>query len=276
MHPLITTWQRFSPTRFPRLLPEDKQLANQPGRALIYRSYENFITSADFGNTDCTQFHLGLLPQPFIGNLSKASIFILMLNPGFSVGDYYALQHSSAYASAIKRNLSQQNESDDFPFFFLDPQFAWTAGGQWWQTKLHSIATELMRLNVIKLPEALQHISQHVACLEMFPYHSRSFSPLKIELESKKLVCQYVKEVLVPRTQQGDALLVATRQAAAWPLPQRSNRNIITYNAGQARGAHLTMNTPGGQAILERLQRTWKAELSSSRKSGKALLPHSA
>ena len=273
MHPLITAWQGFSPSRFPRLLPEDKHLANQPGRALTYHSYEEFITAPDFGNKACTQFHLGLLPQPFVGNLSKASIFILMLNPGFSVGDYYALHHSPAYKAAIKRNLSQQNGADDFPFFFLDPQFAWTSGGQWWQARLHSIAAELMQLNGITLQRALKHISQHVACLEMFPYHSRSFSPLKFELESTKLVCQYVKEVLVPRTWQGDALLIATRQAAAWPLPQPTNCNIIAYNAGQARGAHLTMNTAGGQAILERLQRLWKAELSSSRK---ALLPHSA
>ena len=267
MHPLFTAWQSFSPARFPRLLPEDKHLDNQPGRVLTYRSYEEFTASDNFGNTACTQFHLGLLPQPFIGNLSKSSIFILMLNPGFAVGDYYALHHSPAYAAAIKRNLSQQNGSDDFPFFFLDPQFAWTAGGQWWQARLHSVATELMRLNSISLRQALQHISQHVACLEMVPYHSRSFSSLKVELESKKLVCQYVKEVLVPRTRQGNALLIATRQAAAWPLPQPSNPNIITYNAGQARGAHLTMNTAGGQAILERLQKLWKADLSSGRKS---------
>ena len=162
----------------------------------------------------------------------------------------------------------QQNDADDFPFFFLDPQFAWTSGGQWWQARLHSIAAELVRLNGISLQQALQHISQHVACLGMFPYHSRSFSPLKVELESKRLVCQYVEEVLVPRTRQGDALLIATRQAAAWPLPQRSNRNIITYNAGQARGAHLTMNTEGGQAIMQRLQKLWKAGLLSSRNSG--------
>jgi hypothetical protein len=258
MHPLLTAWQNFSPTRFPRLISGDNHLANQIGRVLTYRSYEKFTASDDFGNKDCTQFHLGLLPQPFVGNLSKASIFILMLNPGFSVGDYYALHHSPAYAAAIKRNLSQQNESDEFPFFFLDPQFAWTSGGQWWQSRLHSIAAELMRLNGITLQQALRHISQHVACLEMFPYHSRSFSALKIELESKNLVCQYVEEVLVPRTRQGDALLIATRQAAAWPLPQRSNRNMIAFTAGQARGAHLTMNTEGGKAMLQLLQKLWK------------------
>jgi hypothetical protein len=259
MHQLINAWRNFPPHVFPRLLPEDKEMVNQTDRVLIYRSYEKFITNSHFGDKASTQFHLGLLPQPFVGNLSKASIFILLLNPGLSAGDYYALHHSRAYADAIKRNLSQENEADDFPFFFLNPQFSWTPGGQWWQSRMHSIAAELMRLNGISLQQALRHMSPHIACLEMFPYHSRNFKSLKIELESKKLVCQYVEDVLVPRTRQGTALVIATRQAAAWPLPQRSNRNIIAYNAGQARGAHLTMNTSGGQEILQRLQKLWRA-----------------
>lgn len=254
MHPLITAWQRFTPDVFPRLLPGDTHLATQASRVLTYPSYEDFITSPHFGENASTRFHLGLLPQPFVGNLAQASVFILLLNPGFNAGDYYALHHSPAYAEAIKRNLSQQNGGDDFPFFFLNPQFAWTAGGRWWQARLHSIAAELSRQNNIQLQDALQHMSRHLACLEMFPYHSSSFSPPKVALESKRLVCQYVQQVLVPRALQADALIVATRQAAAWSLPARPSPDIICYGAGQARGAHLTLNTEGERAILRRLQ----------------------
>ncbi|WP_226164035.1 hypothetical protein [Hymenobacter terricola] len=257
--PLVKAWQDFSPSRFPRILPGDQQLINHGNRLLDYRSYDAFVKSEDFGGQS-TKFHLSLLPQPFVGNLAQASIFILLLNPGFSAGDYYALHHTPAYAAAIKRNLGQQNGADPYPFFFLDPQFAWTAGGQWWQARFRSIAEELVKRNGFSLQEALQHISQHVACLEMYPYHSQSFKEPRGNLESKTLVCQYVKEELVPRAIAGNALIVATRRAAEWQLPTRQNRNIIAYTAGQARGAHLTMNTNGGRAIMQRLQLLLKSK----------------
>lgn len=253
MHDLIHAWQEFSFTKLPRLLPGDEQLAARLSRVADYQNYEDFVASADFGSSS-PKFHLNLFPQPFIGNLTQATIFVLLLNPGFSAGDYYALQHTPAYATAIQRNLTQQNGADAYPFFFLDPQFAWTAGGQWWQARFRSLTQELVDKADLSWQQALKHISRHVACLELYPYHSQHFSQPKIPLASTKLVRRYVTEVLVPRAIDGHALLVATRQAATWQLPKTAHPNIISYNAGQARGAHLTMNTNGGAAIIQRLK----------------------
>ncbi|KUG09219.1 hypothetical protein [Solirubrum puertoriconensis] len=254
-HPLLRAWQDFSPADFPRLLAGDQQLIARGSRVLDYRSYDAFVKSSDFGG-ESTNFHLSLLPQPFIGNLTRASVFLLFLNPGFSPGDYYALQHSPTYAAAIMRNLAQKNGADAYPFFFLDPQFAWTAGGRWWQTKFRSIAGELANRNGCSLQKALEHISRHIACLEMYPYHSQSFREPKVELASKKLICQYVKDVLVPRALGDDAMIVAARRAAHWQLPL-SHKNIIQLSTGEARGAHMTMNTSSGRAILQKLQELW-------------------
>ncbi|AMJ65660.1 hypothetical protein AXW84_09640 [Hymenobacter sp. PAMC 26628] len=177
-----------------------------------------------------------------------------MLNPGFSPGDYYALEKEPEYAAAIERNLAQQNAADSYPFFFLNPQFAWTAGGQWWRSKFRAIAEELARRTNIPLQQAFQRISRHVACLEMYPYHSQGFKKPGFKLKSKELMCQYVKDVIVPRAQSKEALIIAMRQAKAWALPKDS-KNIISFGAVQARGAHLTLNEQGGGlAIVERLQ----------------------
>lgn len=252
-HPLLAAWQRFPLDQFPCLLEGDDSLYNQGDRLLTYQRYEDFISSEQFGSTSI-QFHVGLLPQPFIGNLAQASIFILLLNPGFSPGDYYAPQHSPAYARALERNLHQQNAADPYPFFYLDPQFAWTAGGQWWQARFRSVAQALVSQQRWSIQEAYQHISQHTACMEMYPYHSQSFKEPKTPLASKQLACDYVHDVLVPRALAGEALLVATRQVKEWRLSDKQHANIITYSGGQTRGAHVTMNTAGGDAIFQRLQ----------------------
>lgn len=260
MHSLIEAWQEFYQTKAPPyLLDGDRHLSDQEDRVAQCKSYEEFVKSDDFGSQS-TKFHLNLLPQPFIGNLEKASIFLLFLNPGFSPGDYYAVQHVPGYAAAIARNLTQTNGADPYPFFFLDPQLAWTAGGAWWQKKLRSIGEQLVEVagcpGEFRLQEAFQLISQHLACVEMYPYHSQSFKQPK-NLKSKELVCAYVKDVLVPKAEKGEALIVATRQVKAWPLPPSEHPNIIAFGGAQARGAHLTVDAEGkggGAAILERLK----------------------
>lgn len=250
MFSLIHAWQNFDFEQLPRLLPGDEHLTGREDSIADFSSYEDFVASPDFGGQS-SRFHLNLVPQPFIGNLSQASIFILLLNPGFSPGDYYALQSAPAYKEAIRRNLQQSNADDLYPFFFLDPQFAWTAGGRWWQARFRSIAEALMGKFSCTLQQAFQHISRHTACLEMYPYHSQSFRKPKGELRSTSLVRGYASEILLPRAERDDALLIVTRQVAAWQLPE--HRNIITYSAGEARGAHISTNTSGGKAILERL-----------------------
>jgi hypothetical protein len=49
-----------------------------------YRSYIQYANSAEF-NDKKNQFHLGLIPVPFAGDINRADIFILLLNPGFSI-----------------------------------------------------------------------------------------------------------------------------------------------------------------------------------------------
>ena len=49
-----------------------------------FRSLEQYTHSKAFSDKRDKQFHLGLLPQPYQGHLSTASVFVLMLNPGLT------------------------------------------------------------------------------------------------------------------------------------------------------------------------------------------------
>jgi hypothetical protein len=45
--------------------------------------------SLDYCASHDRRLHLGLLPQPFFGDLRRASIYVLLLNPGLGPDDYY-------------------------------------------------------------------------------------------------------------------------------------------------------------------------------------------
>lgn len=252
-HPLINTWRNCSLNHPPYCLPDDQDIVLAKSKRVPYFSFQDFIASEDFGQAS-GKFHLGLMPQPFIGHLHKASVFLFMLNPGFSPGDYYALEHSKEFRQAVERNIHQLNQDDEYPFFYLNPSFSWTPGGAWWQNKFRFVAQHLISEGICHtFQKALQHISQQVACLELFPYYSKHFSQPKYDLHSTSLLRQYVKEVVVPKAQNNEALLIITRQVKSWGLP--ANKNTVLYTGGQARAASLSLDSPGGDSIAQWLQR---------------------
>ncbi|WP_223649757.1 hypothetical protein [Hymenobacter psoromatis] len=249
MNELIESWRTCALTTLPYVLSGDGVQGAQ------YASYQAFADSKDFG-INSAEFQLGLIPQPYIGNLAEAKVFLFLLNPGFSPGDYYAQEHSQLFRQARKANLHQQSMSVDYPFFYLDPAFAWTAGGQWWQNKLRSVIEELAKHEKLvsysdSFRAALQHTSKHIACLEFCPYFSKTYSSTKRLLHSSKLLLAYVQHELEQRCQSEKASVIILRQADKWGLP-KSNR-IIEVEKKQARGAHLTMNTAAGQVLYKEL-----------------------
>lgn len=203
--------------------------------------------------TDKT-LHLGLVPIPYIGNLRRASVFILMLNPGFSPGNYYAEQYSAEYRETLKRNLYQENSNDRYPFFALDPRFAWHPGFQYWHRRLRGLARALALKDDIDYQDALAVLSKHIACLEYVPYYSKSFGlpiPIQRKLSSIRAIKEYVHEYLVSRARMGHATIIVTRSAKKWEIQQQEN--IIVYEGSESRAASLSLNSRGGRAIAASL-----------------------
>ena len=173
-HRLIQLWQKCPLNTPPFILPEDR--ADIQSQTLsVYHSFDEYISSSTFGQRNDTSLHVGLLPIPYIGNLEKASVLILMLNPGLSPGDYFAEYKVEEFRKAHMRNLRQENINDEFPFFFLDPHFAWHPGFEYWQSKFGNIAQAFADKKKIPYGEALRHLAQSLACLKLIPYHSKSF-----------------------------------------------------------------------------------------------------
>lgn len=254
-HQLVTKWRQCPTDASPYLFPGDDFLMEGPTKdrfVSLYDSFDEFADSEDFGLRRNPRLHLGLLPIPYIGHLRKAIIFVLMLNPGLAPGDYFAEQSVEKYRGALIRSLRQENSDDEYPFFFLDPQFAWHPGFEYWEGKFHSITRALATREGTTYQTALSFLAKNLACLELMPYHSKSFRAHSLlgRLHSTRAMIDYVQTVLVPRAQSGKALIVVARDASFWELPEHDN--IVVYEGYEARSAHLTFNSRGGRAIARR------------------------
>lgn len=220
----------------------------------IHRSWAAATRAPDYCAPGDTCLHLGLIPQPFVGNVLRASIYILLLNPGLSPDDYYGEYQVPAYRRALLANLKQRWRGETMPFIFLDPRYSWHAGFAWWHGKFVRVIEKLAASRGVSFASARRILANRLASIELIPYHSAKFSNrghLIKRLHSAALARDFVRRVVVPRVEQGKAIAVVARQASAWDLPHLSG--VINYTGAEARGAHLTTASRGGTAILRQL-----------------------
>ncbi|MBR4321204.1 hypothetical protein [Treponema sp.] len=201
-------------------------------------NYENLLTM----NPDSKEMHLSLLPAPYCGDLENAKIYILSLNPGFAVTDYYEEEKCEKYRSEIIRNIKQ--EKTQYMNYCFNPEFLWTGGARYWTNKFKQITKELIEKEVHNnLFEVLQNLSNRIATLELIPYHSQKYNlPKKIEesLCSKKLIKKFVHDTLVPKAKKGETLIIVARKAKEWGFGKSDNKNIIIYGKEEAQSFSLS------------------------------------
>ncbi|MBE2225552.1 MAG: hypothetical protein IAF02_28710 [Anaerolineae bacterium] len=252
---MIDVWSNWEPTLPPYIIEGDQEILSSPQNFVINHNWQEAIQAPDFGDPKDTRLHLGLLPQPFIGDIRRATIYILLLNPGLGPQDYYGEYQVPEYRMALLNNLKQQFIENSRPFIFLDTQFSWHSGFNWWHGKLSKVIQEIASSQKITFASARTRLASQIACIELMPYHSVSFREkgqwLK-RLTSVELARKFVNDFVLERVQREEAILIVTRKVAVWDLPVM--KGIITYNSTQARAAHLTPDSPGGRAIFERME----------------------
>jgi hypothetical protein len=245
MKGLIQFWKSDDLNEKPFIHPNDLEIIKE--HTFSFNGFRKYFESVHWNSQ--TLFHTDLVPVPFAGNLGTAKIYILLLNPGFSPSNYIEEQNSQ-FKEALMANLFQSDAiSDSFPFFYLDPRFLWTSGGQYWLKKFKSYIPLLKEKNNCTELEALSTISKKVAVIELYPYHSSKFRPYNKfkSLPSRKKVYQFIKGQIVPQAKSGQSLIICTRKAKEWDL--EADNNVIVYSGHEARGAHISKNSRAGQKI---------------------------
>lgn len=247
-HQFLSAWRAFEESNPPLVLPGDEVVLsplNRSGWTKCIR-LDAYVSSPAFGDPRDRSLHLGLCPIPFVGKPSKARVFVLMLNPGLSPGDYFAEQHSK-FRAAVWANL--KGESD---FLYLDPRYGWHPGFDYWHGKLTSVIQGVARRTNVTYQQALRRAAANTCVIQLVPYHSISFGLTEgvvRGMRSPRLAKQFVHDHVLPRVRRGDALLIVTRQKQRWDIAPDSG--AVIYEGSETRSAHLTEASRGGAKILD-------------------------
>jgi hypothetical protein len=179
-----------------------------------------------------------LLPQPYVGDLATADIFVVYLNPGLSTDDWKWDQDES-FRDSRMRTIQQRNPT----FEFLDPQFSCHPGSKWWAGILGATKRD--------------GLASRMAAIEFYPYHSKRFANLSWQraLPSFRAASSFVNDNLVPRARLGDICLIIAR-GARFLKSDCAGETCVVYRGPQCRGAYLSPSTVGGRAISDWLARS--------------------
>lgn len=166
------------------------------------------MSSQDCALTSRTgQFRCELGAMPFIGDIKQARIFLLMINPGVSCGDYIDLGNERT-----SRLFEENKRQERATCFALEPNAA-----QGWSPYYLSkvFGGVLSRYRAAQREQVRAYLSQHVAIVELVPYFSQNISlvdQLRIdqELPTARLARSAVQELasdpqklMIPRWKSG-------------------------------------------------------------------------
>ena len=249
---LISFWREYHPDQAPFVHPADAPVVRERHVAL-YNSYQDFTNSEALAGLSDKRLHLGLLPEPYVGDLNRASVFMLMANPGLDPSHYYLEHVVQSHREIQIRNLHQQLSDVDYPFYRLDPRLSWWKGFDYWRSRFRDVLLEYRR-RAGTYQDGLKAVSRVFCVVQLIPYRSARFRPrFASRLRSAKKAIDYVQSVLIPRARNGEITLIVGRAAKHWSIGQSDlDHPHIIYSPAHARGGYLT--TEGKEAILAALE----------------------
>lgn len=155
-------------------LPMDREVISHWGERDVchHATWSDVIRDPCFGSDVDRRLQLGLVPQPFMGDLNAAKVVIVLLNPGLGAADFHAEFAHPAFRQALLQNLRGELAGSEFPFPFLDPTWAWTGGYSWWFNRLRRIVACFEKAQGSRRA-AQSFVAKNIASLELVPYHSQ-------------------------------------------------------------------------------------------------------
>ena len=184
------------------------------------------------------KLQLSVYPQHFVGNIDKAKIIILSLNPGYSTEYYDAYKNSinkngTNYEQTIKENLEMEK-----PFFHAF-ELANESDLGYWGNKMKCWVEEYDKKDNKTIIESLKKITENIALAEFFPYHSISYNgmydklgegtssnsnrKIKDYLPTQKFLFKKIKKRIDDKNDK--LIIILTRSFAKWyeAIPELKN-----------------------------------------------------
>jgi hypothetical protein len=215
----LDTWREFGQRAAQGealTLPIDRDVISRWGEKAVSRhsTWADVIRDPCFGADVDRRLQIGLVPQPFMGNLEAAKVVIVLLNPGLGPADFHAEFEHPTFRAALLQNLRGELVHSQFPFLFLDPTWAWTGGYSWWYARLRRIIA-CFEEKAGSRREAQSFVARNIASLELVPYHSQKEPRGYPDLPSVGLAKRAAAAL-----QHAGKKIVVVRGHQHWALPE--------------------------------------------------------
>ena len=172
---------------------------------------------------------LNVYPQHFVGDIDKAKIIILSLNPGYSTEYYDAYKNrinknGTKYEQIIKENLEMKR-----PYFHAF-ELANESDLGYWGNKMKCWVEDYDKKDNKKIIESLKMKTEDIALAEFFPYHSISYNgmydklgegtssnsnrKIKDYLPTQKFLFKKIKKRIDDKNDE--LIIILTRSFAKW------------------------------------------------------------
>lgn len=246
---LINFWKKFKPSSEDFCVHQDDykvmmkkrwQGASPTGRSSVERFFEQ-LSSSELGD-----FHLSLTPVPYVGNLNKADIFLLMINPSLGYADY-GTDANPDFCEAITKNRNQDFSEAEQSCLALNFKY-WDRSWFFYYEKLlrRTVRAYAEKTGVSYL-DALDVLSRRLAILELVPYYSGDISQFGKRFLRELTSAQKARDAaqeLLQRAQNDTATVIVRWGSDKWGL---AGNRTITHNTGR------NGFSEGQEAILKRL-----------------------
>jgi hypothetical protein len=218
--------------------PEDLEMVQRNPRRFANRYVDwNLIEAVEHAATlpDRGVLHVGLHPQPFVGNIVTPLIYILHGNPGFAPHDYHDELANNEHAAACECNL----RNADRGFFPLGEASAGTGAAKYWQNALAKAISDLAGLRDISISAARNLFQQYVCVIESCAYHSAGVPGTWVDtLPSSQVARRYAQDVAISRARRGDSLVFIWRRLKYWAIGE-GHGNIVVRHPNAAQNRHI-------------------------------------
>jgi hypothetical protein len=205
----------------------------------------------DFANP--VALHLRLTPVPYVGNLTKADIFLAVKNPTVGPQDYTDNKEPDFkepdFQKLLENNLHQ--EKVDY-CFALNPACPWESWAKYYQSLFRSFVKECAENSRVfsKMPNpkasVWEELKSRVAILELLPYYSKNAPNLvepdfKPALPSISAAREFLRTVAEHEPKEETLILCRwIRTPMLWGIPE-SRVEVITTMQGMCPRSKLAL-----------------------------------
>ena len=200
------------------------------GRAHVHPEDAKIVKSYNLkAKSDRKLYVNNFSPVPWVGNLLKAKVIVVMLNPGMSKLSQQ-VNDEKLERPFLVRNLSQKKNP---ALFYLNPKLKETGGGIYWRRRFKSFVEKYYD----NLEDGYADIARRVCIVQLIAYHSQKDpSSIRSKLPSARIMREWIlEEVKIKRRK----VLVIRGYNNIWPKNKPSNSAKLLICRGK-----LSMRTP--------------------------------